>query len=228
MKRSSVLVPAILVALFLLNSFVLKEKDAANIDKYKPGRVNTVLKSIDGGRTWQDISKTPPDIDRLRPKGKVVQSEGVLIAPDAKGIIRSTDDGKHWQLALSEGGAGIAVERIKGGFAAITYNTATQSRRIRISLDKGKTWQAIDNGLPPSISSIKQMGKYLICGDMGGLFRSADMGKTWSRVRCAIIAPNEVPFYTQYIIRPPVDANNVLKLYVSGDALYAVAEPAGC
>ncbi|MGY3215054.1 WD40/YVTN/BNR-like repeat-containing protein [Mucilaginibacter sp. HD30] len=157
-----------------------------------------------------------------------MQLEGVLIAADAKGIIRSTDDGKHWRLAISEGGAGIAVERIKGGFAAITYNTTTQCNKIRISLDKRKTWRAIDNDLSPSISSIKQMGKYLICGDMGGLFRSSDMGKTWSRVRFAIIAPNAFQFYQQYIIRPPVDSNNVLRLYVAGDTLYAVAEPAGC
>lgn len=228
MKRLFAFVPAILLVVFLLNSFVSKGKDAPKVIKNKLGRVNAVLKSIDGGQTWQDISKTPPDIDRLRPKGKALKAEGVLIAPDAKGTIRSTDDGKHWQLAISEGGAGIAVERIKGGFAAITYNTATQSNKIRISFDKGKTWQAIDNGLPPSISSIKQMGKYLICGDMGGLFRSLDMGKTWSRVRCAIIVPNEFQFYTQYIVRPPIDPNNVLRLYVAGDVLYAVAEPAGC
>ncbi|MGY3215055.1 hypothetical protein [Mucilaginibacter sp. HD30] len=66
MKRLFAFVPAMMVALFLLNSFVLKEKDAARIYKYKPGRITTVLKSIDGGQTWQDVSKTPPDIDRLR------------------------------------------------------------------------------------------------------------------------------------------------------------------
>jgi hypothetical protein len=43
-------------------------------------------------------------------------------------------------------GFGNVVEHIDGGFAAIS---GTKSRRIRISLDRGETWQANDKGLPP-------------------------------------------------------------------------------
>src|SRR4051812_1310993 len=56
-------IPAILLVLILLNSFVLKEKEA----KKKPikeskstGVVNVIFKSSDGGQTWQDISKGLP------------------------------------------------------------------------------------------------------------------------------------------------------------------------
>jgi len=141
----------------------------------------------------------------------VVQSEGVLIATGENGIMRSTDNGEHWQRVISEGGVGIAVECIKGGFAAISYSTETQSRRIRISLDGGKTWQAIDEGLrpSPSISSIKQMGNYLLCGHPDGIFQSSDMGKTWKRVH------------------PGVD-EKVFTIYASGNVLYAVAGSVGC
>jgi photosystem II stability/assembly factor-like uncharacterized protein len=48
---------------------------------------------------------------------------------------------------ISEGGVGIDVESIKGGFAAINYSTAAKTRRIRTSYDGGKTWQPIDAGL---------------------------------------------------------------------------------
>lgn len=63
---------------------------------------------------------------------------------------------------ISEGGVGIAVERIKGGFAAITFNTASETRRVRTSYDGGKTWQPIDAGLPASLSiaSIIEVGDY--------------------------------------------------------------------
>ena len=54
-------VPAILLVLFLLHSFVLKEKDAATVISNKPGLVNTVFRSTDGGQTWQDISKGLPE-----------------------------------------------------------------------------------------------------------------------------------------------------------------------
>ena len=118
----------------------------------------------------------------------MVESEGVLIGTGQNGIMRSTDNGEHWEWVISEGGVGIAVERIDGGFAAISYNTSTKSRRIRISLDSGKTWKAIDEGLQPSlsISSIKQMGEYLICGHPDGIFRSSDMGKTWNIVHPSV------------------------------------------
>src|SRR6195952_4137267 len=61
MKRLFVFVPAILLVLFLLNSFVLKEKNAAKVIRNKSGLVNTVFKSTDGGQTWQDISKGLPE-----------------------------------------------------------------------------------------------------------------------------------------------------------------------
>jgi photosystem II stability/assembly factor-like uncharacterized protein len=211
MKKLFVFVPAIIVVLFLLNSFVLKEKE-------------TVLKSTDGGQTWQESSDEPAEIKK---PVNVVESEGVLIATGSKGIKRSADNGKHWQWVISEGGVGIAIEPIKGGFAAITYNTKIKSRRIRISLDKGKTWQAIDEGLPPSsfISSIKQMGNYLICGHPDGIFRSSDMGKTWNKVHPGI---DENEFKFALWNSPSNKPGKVFRIYVSGNVLYAVAGSAGC
>ncbi|SDL80062.1 BNR-Asp box repeat-containing protein [Daejeonella rubra] len=378
MKKSFVYVPAFLIVLFLLNSFVLKEKDAgekttAGLKSFKDlwpgdksqidpsakdsvfrpngnesGLVRSVFKSTDGGQTWQDISEGLPEAEqpvnffagesdlylqgnnamyRLKSnliapvwekvnvpdpqsasiafnrsgimafnykgqiyqkmhaketwlpihtnfnkhsmrtifetsdgtvflgfdhglykstdKGKnwkqvqnegwvmnIVESEGVLIATGQKGIMRSTDNGEHWQWVISEGGVGIAIERIEGGFAAISSNTKTQSRRIHISLDSGKTWQAIDEGLRPTlfISSIKQMGKYLVLGHPDGIFRTSDRGKTWKSVHSGVDEPvdkNEfkfVPTWNSQVSEP----GNVFKIHVSGNALYAVAVSAGC
>jgi photosystem II stability/assembly factor-like uncharacterized protein len=173
-----------------------------------------LYKSTDKGQSWKQVQNEGMGM---------VESEGVLIGSGQKGIMRSTDNGEHWESVISEGGVGIAIERIKGGFAAISYNTTTKSRRIRISLDKGKTWTAIDEGLPASasISSIKQMDKYLICGHPDGIFRSSDMGKTWN-----IVHPR-----VDNVFKIPVDTWNnerVFKLYVSGNILYAMARNAGC
>ena len=358
MKRLFVFVPAILLVLFLLNSFVRKEKEAgektteknksvAKVNRKKSGLVNFVLKSTDGGQTWQDISKGLPEVEqpgnffagesdlyvqvknvmyhsksnlktpvwekenvpdpkgasiafnrsgvmafnhqgqiyqrkpaaetwfpihtnlkrecthtifetsdgtvflgsnnglyKSTDKGKnwkqvqnegwvmnVVESERVLIATAKNGIMRSTDNGEHWQWVISEGGVGIAIERIEGGFAAISYNTGTKSRRIRISLDSGKTWQAIDYGLRPSlsVSSIKQMGKYLIIGHPDGIFRSSDMGKTWKSVHPGAdkVDKNEFKFVTTWN-SPSSEPRNVFRIHVSGNVLYAVAGSSGC
>jgi len=192
-----------------------------------------LFKSADQGKNWKQVQHGGWVME-------IVEADGVLIATGQGGIMRSTDQGEHWESVISEGGVGIAVERIDGGFAAISYNTRTQSRRIRISLDRGKTWQAIDEGLAPSmnISSIKQVGKYLVVGHPDGIFRSSDMGKTWNMVHPSV---EKIEFksgkawkmadfsggITGNVVESS-DNRKVFKIYVSGNVFYAVARNAGC
>ncbi len=158
----------------------------------------------DRGITWKYVQEQSWRIDE-------VESEGVLLRTDQQGILRSTDGGEHWEVVISEGGVGIAVERIAGGFAAITYNTRSETRRVRTSFDGGKTWQPIDAGLRPSelIASIKQVGEYFFCGHPDGIFRSSDRGKTWERML-------------------PSVGDKVFNLSVWGNVVYAVPRNGGC
>jgi photosystem II stability/assembly factor-like uncharacterized protein len=178
-----------------------------------------LYKSADRGQSWKQVLNEGWAME-------LVESEGVLIGTGQKGIMRSTDNGEHWEWVISEGGVGIDVEVIRGGFAAISYNAISKCRRIHISLDSGKTWKAIDEGLRPalSISSIKQIGNYLICGHPDGIFRSSDMGETWSIVHSSVVE-------FKFAKTPNVDFNankRVFTIYVSGNVLYAVAGGTGC
>lgn len=163
-----------------------------------------LFKSTDSGKTWKQVHTGGWVM-------KLIESDGVLLATSQGGILRSTDEGENWELVISEGGVGIAVERINGGFAAITYNTTSETRRVRTSYDGGKTWQPIDAGLPASLSiaSIIQVGDYLFCGHPGGIFRSADKGKTWK------------------LILPSI-GTKVFNLYGSGNVIYAIPRAGGC
>ncbi len=98
-----------------------------------------LFKSTNSGKSWKQLHAVS--------WGKMVESNRVLLATSQEGILRSTDDGESWALVISEGGVGIDVATIQGGFAAITYSTVSKTRRIRTSYDGGKTWQAIDAGL---------------------------------------------------------------------------------
>ncbi|HWW43087.1 exo-alpha-sialidase [Pedobacter sp.] len=195
-----------------------KEKQVSSVFETTGGTIfigsnNALFKSTNSGKTWKYV----------RVGGwvmKMAESNGVLMAASTQGILRSTDDGENWDRVINEGGTGVAVERIDGGFAAIAYNTITQTNRIQISLDRGKTWNTIDETLQPSwnrslinkifglqsslyISSIKQAGKYLICGRSDGIFRSSDMGKTWK------------------LLLPSIE-NRGFNLSVSGNVIYAM------
>ncbi|MBK5271658.1 MAG: exo-alpha-sialidase [Bacteroidia bacterium] len=100
-----------------------------------------LYKSTDNGKNW-----------KLFPSGslgsKTVESNGVLLTGGSQGIMRSTDYGEHWDWVIREGGVGIDVTNINGGFAAINYSTTAKTRRIRTSYDGGQTWQSIDTGFP--------------------------------------------------------------------------------
>jgi photosystem II stability/assembly factor-like uncharacterized protein len=163
-----------------------------------------LFKSRDHGETWKTIPAGGLG-------GKLVESNGVLLTTGPRGIMRSTDGGENWFWVIREGGVGIDIAQIKGGFAAITYSSASKTRRVRTSYDGGKTWQPIDAGLPASlsISSIVQLGESLFCGHPDGIYQSSDKGKTWKRILC------------------PMDGK-VFNLSVSGNVIYAIQRNGGC
>jgi photosystem II stability/assembly factor-like uncharacterized protein len=184
------------------------------------GTGKSLSKSTDNAQSWKVVQKVWV--------GDIVESNGVLLATGQKGIMRSTDGGDNWEWVISEGGVGIAIEQIQDGFAAIAYNTETKSRRIHISKDNGKTWQTLE-GLPPSatISSIKQVGRYLLCGHPDGIFRSSDLGKSWTRVHSSV-DQYQFQFLKIGNTDPLNDQRKVFKIHVSGSVVYAVAVNSGC
>ena len=157
---------------------------------------------------------------------KLAESKGVLLSTSKEGILRSTNDGQNWDCVINEGGEGVAVERIDGGFTAIVNNKITQTNSLLISHDSGRTWNDIGENLQPTwsnflmkkiglpqsssdILSIKQMGKYLICSRTDSIFRSSDMGKTWQQLEL------------------PTVNNFGFQISVSGDVFYIIPNK-GC
>ncbi len=128
---------------------------------------NGAYKSVDGGRTWFHIG-----LDETRQISRIVidphDSQIVYVGalghaygPNAeRGVYKSVDGGAHWTKILDQGPEiGIADLTICGSNPNLLFATNWHSHRPPWS-----TYAPID-------------------GPGGGLYRSPDAGKTWSRLQ---------------------------------------------
>jgi len=183
MKRLFVFVPAILLVLFLLNSFVLKEKDAAKIIRNKSGLVNIVFKSTDGGQTWQDISKGLPENlrkDSIRGNSFFANDKGLFLRV-GNGLYHSTPDATapFWKKEIFPGEhSSIAPGKL--GISANNY------WGVNLKKTNGTgVWSPIfdDSHEQPRIRSVfETAGGTIFIGTDRGLFKTDNSGKTWKHV----------------------------------------------
>jgi photosystem II stability/assembly factor-like uncharacterized protein len=127
---------------------------------------NGVYKSIDGGSTWthvgledaRQISRVV--VDPLDPKVVYVGSLGHAYGPnEQRGVYKSVDGGEHWAKVLDEGSEiGVSDLAICPGNPRLLFAGTWNTHRPPWS-----TYPPID-------------------GPGGGLYRSQDAGKTWSRL----------------------------------------------
>jgi photosystem II stability/assembly factor-like uncharacterized protein len=180
-----------------------------------------LFKTSNSGQTWKHVYAGGW-------AGNMAEWYGILVSTSSRRIIRSTDDGENWELAISEDSVAFDVKPIKGGFAAITSSSESDGRlsRLSTSYDSGKTWQPIDTGYKVFIdslgrtwndrprvkafqTSIIQVGENFFCTHHDGIFRSSDKGETWK------------------FLLPSVDDKG-FNLFVSGNVIYAIRSKGGC
>ena len=172
-----------------------------------------IYKSVNGGKTWENMGlKTsehiakiiidPNDSDNI-----YVASQGPLWRSGGeRGLYNSSDGGKNWKrvLHISEntGISDVVMDHTNNILYASTY----QRRRhfgilvaggseggIFKSIDKGKTWKKLKNGLPSgdigriglAISPQKENVVYALITakkETKGFYRSDNFGETWKKM----------------------------------------------
>jgi photosystem II stability/assembly factor-like uncharacterized protein len=190
MKKIFVLVPAILLVLFLLNSFVLKEKDAAKVIRNKSGLVNIVFKSTDGGQTWQDISKGLPENlrrDSIRGNSFFANDKGLFLRV-GNGLYHSTPNATapFWTKAIfPDEHSSIAPG--KSGISANNYWGVNLKKTNGTSV-----WSPIfENFQGPGTRIVfETAGGTVFIGTSSGLFKTANSGKTWKHVHAGGLVGN--------------------------------------
>jgi photosystem II stability/assembly factor-like uncharacterized protein len=182
MKRLFVFVPAILLVVFLFNSFGLKEKDAAKLTRNKSGLVKTVFKSTDGGQSWQDISRGLPENlpeDSIRGNSFFANDKGLFLKV-GNGLYHSTPNAiaPFWtKEMLSDEYSSIAPD--KSGIAAHKYWGINLKKANETSV-----WSPMFEitEMPRIGTNFVTASGTIFIGTNKGFYKTADDGKTWKHV----------------------------------------------
>lgn len=199
-----------------------------------------VYKSLDGGKTFKNMGlKTSEHIGKIivHPTNEniiwVAAYGPVWSKGGERGVYKSIDGGETWErtLEISEH-TGIAEIAIDPSDPDILYASAHQRRRrewtyigggpesgLHKSTDGGKTWKAINSGLPEgnmgrigiAVSPVDPDYVYAIIearDDKGGFFRSTNRGESWSKMSGHSTSGN----YYQEIVCDLTDKDKVFSM----------------
>jgi photosystem II stability/assembly factor-like uncharacterized protein len=212
---------------------------------------NGIYKSTDGGDTWTNMGLPEShDIPKIAidPKNDDVVYAAVLGhlwgTNKERGVYKTSDGGKSWQQVFSiDENTGAIDVIVDPSNPAIVYAAMWARRRypwgftnggatsgIYKSIDAGKTWNKLTNGLPAETGRIgldiyRKNPKTLYAvvesdiggassleslrSHSGGVFRSDDGGAHWTRL--SNLTPRGF-----YFAKVRVDPNNDQRVYVLG------------
>ncbi len=146
-----------------------------------------ILRSLDGGASWQTLSASPVNVSALAIDPTHPQT---LYAGGSSGVAKSVDGGAKWR-SLTRGLPDFSISRIvvdplspQRLYASTTNGERGLFESLFRSDDAGQHWAPADGGVISGfITSLAiQPGKrgavWVVAG--GDLFRSLDQGRTWT------------------------------------------------
>ena len=199
-----------------------------------------VYRSDDGGRTWRHLGLAPTrHISRVaihptNPDIAFVAALGHAWGPNAeRGVYRTTDGGKSWDLVLHKSDkAGAADLTLDSRNPRVLYAAIWQGQRyphaamsggpdsgIWRSLDGGDTWTDITRNAGMSTNLLGRIGVTaspaqpgrvwaIVEAEDGAMFRSDDYGQTWERLYENADLRRR-PWYYMHAYADPQDPNTV-------------------
>lgn len=211
-----------------------------NNNQRSVGYGDGVYKSTDGGKSWKNMGlKNSEHIAKIivHPHHSdvvYVAAYGPLwSAGGDRGVYKTTDGGKNWELihSVSEhtGAADLVMDPSN---PEILYASFHQRRRhvftyvgggpesaVFKSTDGGKTWMELKNGLPSgkmgrvglAVSPVDPQVVYAIVeaqGDAKGFYRSTNQGASWEKMSSYATSGN----YYQEIYCDPKDVDKVFSM----------------
>jgi photosystem II stability/assembly factor-like uncharacterized protein len=150
------------------------------------GQASTLLRSIDGGQTWQ-AARLPKLATDLRAVVNVGGGE-IWVAAGTRGrILRSTDHAKTWTLVES---------RLEAEFLALHHDLATgllllggENGLVGFSQDQGLSWQVTAIAMPEPatpVTGFHRFGQLLLATSaLGRFLTSSDDAQSWDLMQAS-------------------------------------------
>ncbi len=190
-----------------------------------------VYKSTDAGKTWKHLGleKTRQiSTVRIHPQNSeliYIAAQGSIWNPNPeRGIYRSKDGGKTWELVLhvdaKTGASDLSMDAVNPRvlYAAFWEHQRTpwQMRSggpgsaIYKTTDGGDTWNKLTEGLPQNMGKIgvavspknPERVWAIIEAEKGGLYRSDNAGKSWSLINAKRVLRARAWYYNEVFADP--------------------------
>lgn len=164
--------------------------------------VGGVLRSLDGGASWQPTIEISADVHR------VVTGGGNVYAACARGLCISSDAGETWRTAAHGLHATYCRSvAVCGSTLLLSASDGPSAGRAAVyrSTDGAQTFERCRSGLPDwfdgnvdslCLDALPDGGLCAFASESGELFTSTDQGATWSRlaqglgaVSCVLVIP---------------------------------------
>jgi photosystem II stability/assembly factor-like uncharacterized protein len=221
---------------------------------------NGLFKSTDGGDNWTKIGLDSTEhitkivIDPSNSNNVYVAAPGPLWSDsEHRGLYKSTDGGKTWAKSLYiSDKAGCADVSLDPNNPNIVYATTWEFRRLPYlfnsggkgsgifkSMDGGKTWKELTNGLPAkpfgrtALALAPSAPENLIAiveAKDTKMYISKDGGESWKEQSATLNVVSR-PFYFSTLVIDPIDPKRVYRpafsFSYSDDGGYSFAEASG-
>ncbi|MEM1186105.1 MAG: glycosyl hydrolase [Planctomycetota bacterium] len=216
-----------------------------NVGGRHVGYGDGVYRSRDGGKTWENMG-----LDDSQHVGMIVvdprDSDTVYVAAEGplwsgggdRGLFKSTDRGETWDLILSGGEyTGVNELHLDPRDPDVMYAVMQQRFRnvaalinggpesgIHKSVDGGKTWRELTNGIPSADKGRIGLAVSPIDPDIvyatielahreGGVYRSSNGGESWTK-GADYISGGTGPHYYQELFASPHKLDRVYHMNV--------------
>lgn len=181
---------------------------------------NKLLRTVDGGNSWKDVSPCSFDINDKYSMGKCFYNDNtawISLGSNGKlAVYNTTDGGSHWDKTLLPttenweypGGQSISFINLMDGYILVDSDPAlgTMYKAIYKTNDGGKSWKRISNiseniASYPTGMKFKNMEEGWITSSNHGqdyilTFRTNDYGINWSKENIQIPSIYKDGYYT--------------------------------